>query len=569
MSAKPVIFTETYDEAKTRYAESKQPKTSQAPVRRPTRGIQLKPTTYARLSLANGESLYDSSGSMPIGTHTDSANHSATVYGSKKYANFILQAVSIEASEKFQQVLTFGLTYGFFFGQNPHVYTFEAVLIDSADFPWVVDWLENYNTKLRGTQTTIANTQVKMEVEEYDFIGYILNFGLRKSADAPHEVRLTFTMWIVEEHHSRAAGDGQFPYDPATYTVSSVTARPSTTQAVRNANLALARKDPGKLRKLVAAVTNFINKVDQAIEGAEDFLYGRTIVKPDGPNITGQPVSQETAQLIYDTFGSFAENVTLKLVEAPEYPTRRSYFYRNLDEYVVGGFLDQVDTLGDKFGGLTYADGSPFNVNALVTEATFMWRRKTEAIANPEVADLNTPSLMEKIGKTIATRAALLVSQVALQGIASTSATSSNVDGTLVAPTPVFNATTDVAVPLLGLAYLTASSELGVSTLTDAALRRAAASQQPTVEERMAAIQAQVDANVAREASRNTPSRASRTAALQTKIDTMRAAPTSRAQREAEREAEMTAAMAETRRKEQADAAARAELRQRLLGSFA
>jgi hypothetical protein len=506
---------------------------------------------------------------MPIGTHTDSANHSATVYGSKKYANFILQAVSIEASEKFQQVLTFGLTYGFFFGQNPHVYTFEAVLIDSADFPWVVDWLENYNTKLRGTQTTIANTQVKMEVEEYDFIGYILNFGLRKSADAPHEVRLTFTMWIVEEHHSRAAGDGQFPYDPATYTVSSVTARPSTTQAVRNANLALARKDPGKLRKLVAAVTNFINKVDQAIEGAEDFLYGRTIVKPDGPNITGQPVSQETAQLIYDTFGSFAENVTLKLVEAPEYPTRRSYFYRNLDEYVVGGFLDQVDTLGDKFGGLTYADGSPFNVNALVTEATFMWRRKTEAIANPEVADLNTPSLMEKIGKTIATRAALLVSQVALQGIASTSATSSNVDGTLVAPTPVFNATTDVAVPLLGLAYLTASSELGVSTLTDAALRRAAASQQPTVEERMAAIQAQVDANVAREASRNTPSRASRTAALQTKIDTMRAAPTSRAQREAEREAEMTAAMAETRRKEQADAAARAELRQRLLGSFA
>lgn len=563
----PVIFIETIEDAVTRYVADEAAALT-APVRRPTRGIQLKPTMYAKLSLENGDFLYDSSGSIPIAEYAYSDKKKANILSSQKYANFILQAVSMEASEKFQQVLTFGLTYGFFFGQNPHVYSFEAVLVDSADFPWVIDWLENYKKNLRGTQTTLANTRVKMEVEEHDFIGYILNFGLRKSADAPHEVRLTFTMWVVEERHSRAAGDGQFPYDPATYTVAAVTTRPSTTQAVRNANLALAHKDPGKLRKLVAAVTNFISKVDQAIEGAEDFLYGRTIVKPDGPNITGQPVSQETAQLIYETFGSFSENVTLKLVEAPQYPTRRSYFYRNLDEYVAGGFLDQVDTIGDKFGGLTYADGSPFNVDALVAEATMKWRTKTAAIANPEVANLNTPSLMEKLGKTIATRAALLVSQIALQEITSVASTSSNVDGTIVAPTKVSNATDDVAVPLLGLAYLTASSELGVSTLTDAALRRVSASQQPTVEERMAAIQAQVDANVAREASRNTPSRASRMAAMQAKVDAMRAAPVSRAQREAEREAEMTAAMAETRRKEQADAAARADLRQRLLGSF-
>jgi hypothetical protein len=475
----------------------------------------------------------------------------------------------MEASEKFQQVLTFGLTYGFFFGQNPHVYTFQVVLADTADFPWVVDWLENYKYSLRGTQATIAHAQVRMEVEEHTFTGYILDFALQKNADSPHQATLSFRMWVTGESHSRHAGDAKFPYDPATYTVSAVTTRPSTTQAVRNANIALVSQDPGKLRKLIAAVTNFISKVDQVVDGAEDFLYGRTIVKPDGPNITGQPVSQEVAQLINNTFGKFGAAIELKVVEAPEYPTRRSYFHRNLDEYVVGGFLDQVDSLSDKYGGLYYADGRAFDANALVAEANAKWEQKTYDITYPEVASLNTPSLMEKIGKVIVTRAALLVSQIALQEITSTSATSSNVDGTMVAPTGIFNATDDIAIPLLGLAYLTASSELGVSTLTDAALRNAVASKQPTQDERTAAIQAQVNKNVAEEASRNTLSRTSRTAALQAKVDAARTAPEARAVREAERQAEMTAAMAETRRNEQADAAARADLRQQLLGSFA
>lgn len=566
MSAAPVIFTETVQAASERWAafSARDKAQTESPIRRPLRGIQLKPQTFAQLSMEDYSFLLDSSGTVPMG----SPSNNNPVRGSIRYANFILQGMSIEASEKFQQVLTFGLTYGFFFGQNPHIYSFEAVLVDSADFPWVVDWLENYSSSFRGTRAVLQNNRVRMAVEEHEFLGYILNFGLRKGADAPHEVRLTFTMWVTEENSKREAGDSSFPYDPATFTVSAVTTRPSTTQAVRNANIALANKDPGKLRKLVAAVTNFISKVDQAVDGAEDFLYGRTIVKPDGPNITGQPVSQEVAQLINNTFGSFGANVTLKLVQAPEYPTRRSYFNRNLDEYIQGGFLDQYTSAAD-YGGLTYADGTPLNVDALVADATAQWKRKTAEIANPAVANLNTPSLMEKIGKVIATRAALLVSQVALQEITATSATSSNVDGTMVAPTPVFNATQDIAVPLLGLAYLSTTSELGVSTLTDAALRRASAANQPTQEERMAAIQAQVDANVAREASRNTPSRANRRAAIQAKVDAARDVPTTQAQRQAEREAEITASIAETRRKEQADAAARAALRQQLLGSFA
>lgn len=529
------------------------------PVRRPLRGIQLKPQTFARLSMDNQEKLLDSSGRLK---YDDNA------YRSIKYANFILQSFGMEASEKFQQVLTFGLTYGFFFGQNPHIYTFQVVLVDTEDFPWVIDWLENYKYTLRGTQATIANAQVCMEVEEHTFTGYILDFVLQKNADSPHQATISFRMWVTKESHSREAGNAEFPYDPATYTVSAVTTRPSTTQAVRNANIALVNQDPGKLRKLIAAVTNFINKVDQFVEGAEDFLYGRTIVKPDGPNITRQPVSQEVAQLIDNTFGTFGDAIEFKVVEAPEYPTRRSYFHRNLDEYLVGGFLAQVDTLSDKYGGLTYADGRAFNADAIVAEANAKWAQKTHAITNPEVASLNTPSLMEKIGKVVATRAALLIAQTVLQG-GSTSATSSNVDGTMVAPTKVFNATDEVAIPLLGLAYLTASSALGVSTLTDSILRKTAASNQPTLDERKAAIQAQADKNVAEEASRNTLSRTSRTAALQAKVDAARSAPEARAVREAARQAEMTEAMAETRRNEQADAAARANLRQQLLGSFA
>jgi len=304
-------------------------------VRRPLRGLQVKKDTYASLSLIG-----------PAGVPTIRNSSASPDRPVSFTSNFILQSVQKTRSEKFQGMTTFGASYGFFFGENLVQYAFSAVLPNSEDFQWEIEWWANYDEYLRGTRLTEQGVRVVMRFGDQLVEGYILSASTSESSDTPHLVPLNFTMWVTNHEFIVEPGDTSYPASDTYIRESAIeTEFESSALAVRNQNIRAAGGGTGLLAALrgelsTNAVQGFIGGAGAAVRTAKNFLYGRNLVIPAGA--AGSEVIAGSASFAFGTLSPEATealaaigltSTTLRLPKIAQEIKDRGSFYDNVDEY--------------------------------------------------------------------------------------------------------------------------------------------------------------------------------------------------------------------------------------------
>lgn len=161
-------------------------------VRRPLRGIEIKQDTYAvlRVIKITGEDIpiFDSS----------SAEEENGIGHSTRYSNFILQQVQEQRVEKQQIIETFGEDYIFFFGERPRIMTFSGILLNTRDFNWKNEFLENYERHLRGTRLVEQNARLYLYFDDLVIEGYIIQSNVNYMSDSPYHVQFSFQMYVCQ-----------------------------------------------------------------------------------------------------------------------------------------------------------------------------------------------------------------------------------------------------------------------------------------------------------------------------------------------------------------------------------
>lgn len=327
-------------------AESEEGETSQGlfgsslrnvSTRRPTRGLQIKGEVPATIT------VLDASG-FGRRVFNSSAHEEVKVSFT---TNFLLQNVSIPRTEKFQPVPTFGPTYGFFFGEHPVIIQANAILVDSEDFPWALEWWANYDEYFRGTRLVDRDIRLYFEYEDFILGGYLITSQMLKDTQDQHKVPMTFSMWVTEIDFKVTPGDPNFASYESRFGYTEFSLQPvddagefvSTTQEVRAANIEskTAFSLIGWLRSAIDEANSFLSAKLQA---AKNVLYGRNIRVPAGfaaseinagPAIFASGSGEE--DLLRQLGSSF---VTVRL--PPEFSVLqsvapRSTFYNNVDEY--------------------------------------------------------------------------------------------------------------------------------------------------------------------------------------------------------------------------------------------
>lgn len=172
-----------------------------ANVRRPLRGLELKDETYAYIKLVRRDGL-----------EIELLDSSSASGRSTEYSNFILQSVVDQRMEKQQLLETFGSDYLMLFGQAPHFLQISATLVNSLDFNWEAEFMENYDRYMRGTKAIEAGCRTYLFYDSNIVEGYILNASVQKTADIPMMVPLQFQFFVTNFQNISVSDDtGLFP----------------------------------------------------------------------------------------------------------------------------------------------------------------------------------------------------------------------------------------------------------------------------------------------------------------------------------------------------------------------
>lgn len=239
-----------------------------ANVRRPVRGIQIKDDTYATIQVrtADGRNipLIDAGGDI-----TGSDNFSKT----NIYSNFLIQSISQQRAEKKQIVETFGEPYVFFFGSHPTMLQVQGVFLNTEDFNWRAEFMENYELYLRGTRCVQNKTRVYLSWDTIVTEGYILDCQTQEQSADRHWLSFTFTMFLTNYADVSPIGLSEFPrpaefqLDPTSFDTSGF----GTGFGVS--------KDLAQSRLLNAAVfgtNSLIDTMKDLVTNASGFLSGVT-----------------------------------------------------------------------------------------------------------------------------------------------------------------------------------------------------------------------------------------------------------------------------------------------------
>lgn len=169
-------------------------------VRRPLRGLEVKEDTYAYLKLIRVDGV-----EIPL---IDAGSETGE---STSYSNFILQSVQEQRMERHQIVETFGETYVFLFGAAPHMLMCSAILINSHDFNWKDEFMENYQRYLRGTKALEYGARTYLFYDQNVVEGYILNAQVSIESSQPLIAQLQFQFFVTNAQTVALLGDPWFP----------------------------------------------------------------------------------------------------------------------------------------------------------------------------------------------------------------------------------------------------------------------------------------------------------------------------------------------------------------------
>lgn len=280
-------------------------------VRRPFRGIQIKPDTYGvlRVTRADGTNipLFDSSATPDDISETNSGVEGTSeprIGRSNNYSNFIVQSFSDQRMEKQQIVQTFGEDYIFFFGEQPRFVNVTGVLINTKDFNWKNEFLENYERYLRGTRLVENNARLYFYVDDVVMEGYLVNSSVNLSADQPYMVQFSFQMFVCQYVTLSTIGS-RFYQDGASIDWSDDPSLrlpdPSLPSGVGGsiAEGAVAGSSGGGLNAFLSEAKKFANTADRTIqrilEEARNVLYGPLVVNGIGSAIRPPQLTNQAA----------------------------------------------------------------------------------------------------------------------------------------------------------------------------------------------------------------------------------------------------------------------------------
>lgn len=290
------VFVSVTTDAFAEQFAKKRERVPQVNVRRPLRGIQVKPNTYAvlRVLTASGRDipLFDSSSNT-----VDSNGIGSSTY----YSNYLVQQITEQRVEKQQIIETFGEDYVFFFGESPRFLNVSGMLLNTADFNWKSEFWANYETTLRGTRLVEQNARIYFYFDDVVVEGYILSAGTGASAESPHALSFNFQLFISNYAILSSVGSVFLP-DSLSSQPRALSLEPFTLDERReNAARAAQIGSPGGLAGFLAAASQFATNADFAIqetlETIKTFFYGKRIAVPDGldSQIAIEPVTNQAA----------------------------------------------------------------------------------------------------------------------------------------------------------------------------------------------------------------------------------------------------------------------------------
>lgn len=323
-------------------------------VRRPVRGIQIKDDTYATLQVrtADGRNipLIDSGGSK---TDTDNPDIAYT----DKYSNFLIQSMQESRTEKMQVVQTFGAPFVFFFGEHPRIIAGRGVLLNTEDFNWRAEFLENYDRYLRGTKCVENKARVTLSWDDIVVEGYFVKVDTAETSTDPNYVTMEFQMFLTNYQNISRIGLSEFPGSSAEIdlnpndldtTGEGIGNLQSQTQLVRQLNtqsLGLKNSMLQSIRDGIQAVINIDNTINSVTSLANQLIAGRQVRVPFGA-AGGSIFDQDTqiALASVDTIGrtvvlqgqlgNFSYNI-LRLLPNKTLSAKYGRIQDNLDEYIA------------------------------------------------------------------------------------------------------------------------------------------------------------------------------------------------------------------------------------------
>lgn len=289
-------------------------------VRRPLRGIQAKPDTYAvlRVLTATGADipLFDSSSPQ-----TDAQGRGRSSY----FSNFIIQQLDENRAEKSQIVETFGEDYVYFFGEQPRFLSVRGILLNTSDFNWKSEFWENYELYLRGTRLVEQNARIYFYFDDIVVEGYMVSAGMSGSSDNPHMMPFQFNFYISNYAILSSVGAVAFPVVDVPGLEGRGLAAEKKEQQVAAATAAASIGSPGGLQGFLAATAAAVDTADfaiqEALENVRNFFYGRRILVPDGLG------SQIAVEHVDTKIGTINEMMKKN-------PKERGVISDNYDEYV-------------------------------------------------------------------------------------------------------------------------------------------------------------------------------------------------------------------------------------------
>jgi hypothetical protein len=297
-------------------------------VRRPLRGIQLKEDTYAvlRVKRADGEDI-------PVFDSSSPEWDEAGIGRSSYYSNFLIQSFQDQRVEKQQIIQTFGEDYIFFFGEQPRFVNVSGVLMNTKDFNWKNEFLENYEKYLRGTRLVEQNARLYLYFDDVVIEGYLVSSTVMQNAQEPNAVQFSFQMFVCQYATLSTVGSvyfqeyaGQRKGEDTGATGLEGGGLAPDTPAARSANAQdAARLGGGSLNSYLARASQFLNNgdisVQRTLEAVRNSFFSRKIVVSEGisagtrpPLIQnqGQFRKQEPNRPIYENYDEYPERTPPK-----------------------------------------------------------------------------------------------------------------------------------------------------------------------------------------------------------------------------------------------------------------
>lgn len=173
-------------------------------IRRPLNGIVIKPNTNAYVQVvdvATGRPTYvfNEVGSLTRSNaaEVDTKKAAKRQPQHRYWTDWLLQSVHESRQEKFQIVETFGAPLFYSFGERPRLLNFQAVLLNTADYPWEAEFWENWDKFFRASKLIEHGNQMLIGFDDVVVTGYPINATAAKSVGSPYAVTVSFSLLIT------------------------------------------------------------------------------------------------------------------------------------------------------------------------------------------------------------------------------------------------------------------------------------------------------------------------------------------------------------------------------------